>query len=468
MMRTNESFHRLAESTFRWTRYTALLMTAWLGPAASYAQTPLTLEEALGLALAQNPSMEAVAAARDASEARRAEARAKLLPRVDYVESVTRSDNPVFVFGTLLTQERFGEENFAIDSLNRPDALNLFRSQLVLEQTVFDGAQNLLGLRRAGLGVDLAQEVGRRAEMDIIFETVRAYYGALVSEENLRVVQSAVDTADADLRRAQSLYDSGLVTEADLLSLRVHRASLLERRIRARNLRDLALAELNVILGEPVERSYRLLTPLEPLPDSMSSATVETWESTAIEQNPDARQKALEERMADVGRRMATYRFLPSVSVNAGWESDRVSFSGDGGTNWMVGVALRLNLFRGLGDRAGLAAAEAELRRARAERRKKESEVRLEVRRAVSDLEAAGESERVTSEAVSQARESHRITQARYEAGLADVTDLLRSQTALVEAEAGHLRAVYEGRLAAVRLELVAGTLERNAEVLRP
>jgi outer membrane protein TolC len=73
----------------------------------------------------------------------------------------------------------------------------------------------------------------------------------------------------------------------------------------------------------------------------------------------------------------------------------------------------------------------------------------------------------VAREAVAQARESHRITEARYEGGLANVTDLLRSQNALVRVEAGYLGAVYAGRLAEARLELATGSLHKESEAVK-
>jgi outer membrane protein TolC len=46
------------------------------------------------------------------------------------------------------------------------------------------------------------------------------------------------------------------------------------------------------------------------------------------------------------------------------------------------------------------------------------------------------------------------------------VTDLLRTETALLEARNRRLAAIYDQRLAAVSLELAAGTLSDKSEVL--
>ena len=68
--------------------------------------------------------------------------------------------------------------------------------------------------------------------------------------------------------------------------------------------------------------------------------------------------------------------------------------------------------------------------------------------------------------AVAAAEESLRITQNRYEVGISNVTDLLRTETTVLEARTRHLAAVRDQRIAAALLELAAGTLSADSAVL--
>jgi outer membrane protein len=438
-----------------------------LAMAAAAALEPLSLEEALSRALVGNPALTAATAAEDEGAARRDQARGQLLPRIDYTESFARSNDPVYVFGTLLRQGRFSEENFAVDALNHPDPLNLFQSQFRLRQVLFDRGV-WLRLDEAGLAADSASEERRRAEMAVLFDTVRSYYGALVSARNLEVAEQAVESAEEDLARTKALFEGGQVTEADLLALQVQLASLRENRIGARNNLELIQGDLNRVMGAPLDAQYRLTSTLERSGSQGSPSDVATLETSAVSKRPEARRVAIGEEVADREKKIARAAFLPSLVLDAGWESDRVSFTGAGGTNWILGIGLRINLFDGLASVAKVKEAEAALRRARAERRNVEQGLLLEVRQAALALDAARERVVVTRESVAQARESHRIIRARYEGGLATMTDLLRSQNALLTAEARDLGAIYEARLAEVKLALVSGTLHRDAEVLKP
>ena len=92
-----------------------------LWPLAGWAQAPMSLRDAVRLALDKNRSVEASVDARRAAESRVVEARGGRLPKVNYSEFWARSDNPVFVFSSLLAQHQFGEQNFQIGPLNRPD-----------------------------------------------------------------------------------------------------------------------------------------------------------------------------------------------------------------------------------------------------------------------------------------------------------------------------------------------------------
>jgi outer membrane protein TolC len=67
---------------------------------------------------------------------------------------------------------------------------------------------------------------------------------------------------------------------------------------------------------------------------------------------------------------------------------------------------------------------------------------------------------------VAEAEESLRITQNRYGAGMSNVTDLLRTETAVLESRTRYLAAVHDQRVAATMLELASGRLDTNSEVL--
>jgi outer membrane protein TolC len=429
-----------------------------------WAQEQLSLAEAVRLALAHNQSIAVASASASAAEARVGEARSGRLPRLNYAESFARSDNPVFVFSSLLTQHQFTTNDFQLGPLNRPDALNNFQSRLTVDEMVYDGGRTRQALRSAELAHAMSGEEGRLARMQVLAGVARAYYGGLLAEASLAAAQEAVRSADADLERAETVRAAGMSTDVDVLSIRVHRAEVEEQRIRRAADLDVARAALNDALGLPLDTTHSLTTKLEALP--LPDLPLQEYETGAVAERPEAREVKLAASLAQTQIGAAHGALLPQVGVRAAFEADRQRFVDRGGANWLAAVSLEWNLFNGFGDRARIQAATAGLRRAEAEQERAGSGIRLEVRRAYADLHAAGQRIAVAQAAVAEGEESLRITQNRYAAGLANVTDLLRTETAVLESRMRRLAAVHDQRVAAVGLELAAGKLTEASEVL--
>ncbi len=437
---------------------TLATLPVWAAPA-------LTLPEAIRTALDKHPSIEASTARTKAAETRVEQARGGLLPKVNYAEGYQRGNNPVFVFGSLLTQHQFGEQNFRLDLLNRPDALNNFQSQLSVDQVVYDAGQTRSQVRMAEMGRGAAAEEGRRTRMGVIAAVARAYYGAGLAQEALRVAGEAVRSAEADLERAEAVRAAGMATDADVLSIRVHVAGMKEQEINRRQDLNVARAALNEALGLPLDTAHDLSTPLAPVMQPERPAA--ELEKQAVSERPEARQAGIATRLAETQAAAARSSLLPRVGVNAVLEADRQRFVNRGGANWFIGASLRWNLFNGFSDRARIEEASQSLRGAKAVEQQTANAVRLQVRQSYAGLKAAEERIAVAEAAIAQAEESLRITKNRYEAGLATVTELLRSETALLEVRTRRLAAIHDQRVAAAMLELAAGTLDEGSDSLK-
>jgi outer membrane protein TolC len=170
--------------------------------------------------------------------------------------------------------------------------------------------------------------------------------------------------------------------------------------------------------------------------------------------------------LAKIQADSARTALLPQIGFHGAFEADRQQFINKGGANWLTSIGLHWNLFNGNGDKARIDESNHWLERAHADDQRIDSAVRLEVRRAWADLRAASQRIEVAKAAVSEAEESLRITQNRYEAGMTNVTDLLRNETVVLESRTRYLAAVHDQRIAAVMLELAAGRLSPESEVL--
>lgn len=415
--------------------------------ADGFGQTPLTLAEAMRRGTTTTPAARALAATSDEAGERVRQARAGYLPRIDLTENVQRSNQPVFVFGALLSQQRFTVAHFAIDALNRPVPVTNVRTAVSVEQPVFDAGLTRLAVESAELGRDLAASNRMSAEQDLALGAARAFLRVLQFESAVRASQAAVDAAESDLERARARRDVGLVTDADVLDVDVHLADMRERHLATQLEMAVAGTQLNEAIGASLDQVHVLVPP---------TADVLIREAQAL--RSDRREADLRVLIAANARRSAQAAFLPRVGVHGGWEFNGRTLT-DQRSSWLIGAQVQLNVFGGFGDAARVAAARSAEARTQAEREGVQRAIEVDVRTSLARLEAARGRQRLGEAAVAQARESQRIVRDRYDSGLATITEVLRAAGAVLDAEARAIAAGMDAIAQAVALDHAVGRL---------
>lgn len=438
-----------------------LVLTLGLPSSMTRAQTvadrpdSLTLPLAVDLALRTNPLIRATASGREIAEAQIAEARAGRMPLLQFNETFTRSNNPVFVFGSLLEQGRFGVENFALPALNSPDALNNFRTSLVFRLPIFDQRHNETRISEAEIGRGQADAQIELTHQRVRFETVQSFYGLLVAQSRKEVSDEAVRMAEADLKRVRDLFDTGMVVASDLLAVQVQVAEFRQQQIQAEGDLITAQASLNAALGLPVETIQRVAGELGKT--SFGVTSQQEMIRQAIERRPELARARLGVDASKERAKGARGEFLPRVEMFGGFgiSGNRLN---NGSSDYTVGATATFNIFDS-GRSARLSQARAAEAMAAAEQDHEMTRIKLEVVRAYQQYVSARERLAVARESVEQAAEALRIVRDRYEEGLTTVTEVLRAETTLVRSRAMLLGARHDHYVGYAGLLLATGNL---------
>ena len=400
--------------------------------------------------------MKVTAAGRQLADAQLQEARTGRWPSLQANETFTRSNNPVFVFGTLLEQGRFGPENFAIDSLNHPNAVNNFRSALTLRVPLFDQRQTETRTAQARIAQQEADQQTEMAAQQLRFAVIRTFYGLLLAQARLEVSDEAVKTAETDVKRARDTFESGLVVQSDLLAAEVQLSEFRQQQIQAKGDLVTAMAALNTAIGLPLERPQQPMGAL--VERSFPTETVEVLTEQALRDRPDYQRAVLSSRASEVRSRGARGEWLPRVDafVTAG-ASGRYVAAGSG--DFAAGASITFNVFDA-GRKARIDQSRAAELIATAQQEELANQIRFEVMRAYHQYVSARERMAVVAQVTAQATETLRMVQDRYHAGLTTITELLRAQTALVRARSDVLAARYEQYVGYANVLLAAGRLK--------
>jgi outer membrane protein len=429
--------------------------------------SPITLQQAVNIALEKNPERKAALADTRVASADVREARSFLLPHVTFSETATRGNDPVYVFGSKLRQQRFTTADFALNVLNTPTPFGNFGTRFGGTWNLFDSFGSWRAVNRAERVKDAVGHQLERTDQEIIFHVVDSYYGVLLAKKQLEVAEVSMKTAQAILDRSKDRFESGVVVESDLLSAQVRLATRKQELIRAQNNLALARAQLSTSLGISTENDF---DPAEVLAErNLPATTLEEAEKKAMELRPDLKRIRSEEAAQQQSVSIAKSAFGPRVNAFAGWEADNPTFlAGGGGNNWLAGIEVQFDLFEGGAKRARLSHERAMQEKVRAVKEMATDATRLEVRRAYYELDSARQLVEVARATIAESQESLRINQNRYDSGLSTITDLLASDEAARRSQAEYWEALCRYHTGYANLELASGSLNSQSPVVMP
>jgi outer membrane protein TolC len=461
-----EGVARFAESAMM-VSLLVLSMPNLLFPQQTQQPSPLTLQQAVNIALAKNPERKAALADTKAASADVKEARSFLLPHVNFSETATRGNDPVYVFGSKLRQQRFTTADFALNILNTPSPFGNFATRFGGTWNLFDSFGSWRAVNRAERVKDAAGHQLERTDQEIIFRVVDSYYGLLLAKKQLDVAEQSMKTAQAILDRSTDRFESGVVVESDLLSAQVRMATRKQELIRAQNNLALARAQLSTSMGITTDNDF---DPADALAErNLPAMTLDEAEKNAIESRPDLKRIRSEEAAQQQSVAIAKSSFGPRVNAFAGWEADNPTFvAGGGGNNWLAGIEVQFDLFEGGAKRAQLSHEQAIQEKVAAVREMATDATRLQVRRAYYELDSARQQVELARATIAESQESLRINQNRYDSGLSTITDLLAAEEAARRSEAEYWEAVYRYHTGYANLELASGTLNPQSPVVVP
>ena len=433
----------------------ALLLFAGVAAAQSVFPPKLDLEAAVAKALESDPQIRASKTAEQIADARTREARTGRLPTVQFSQSFTRSNNPVFVFGSLLEQGRFAATNFDLNALNHPDGLNNFRSAVSIRAPIFDGWQTRTRVDRAKIGVTRAGLETEAVSQKLRFDVIRSFYGAILADELLKATNASVRSAKENSRNTKNFVDVGMVAESDSLVANVELANVEQQQLEAESAIVTTRAALNISMGERPATGFELVGDLQeryfPIEETGELVRI------ALEQRPDYRQAILTVEDSKKATRSARDQKLPRLDAfgNYGYSTSGVN---RGSSDYTVGLSLSYMLFEP-GRKERVEESTLAESAAVAAKDRLENQITLEVITADQNYRTARAKIQVSAKSVIQAEEALRILQDRYHNAISTFEAVLRAEAALLRAKHELLKAKYDYYISYASVLLATGRL---------
>jgi len=221
-----------------------------------YMSQPVVAAESTGLAaavdtvLAHSSGMKAAQAQMRQAQAGRSEVQAMRLPMLSAHSQFTRGDQPVYVFGSLMEQGRFGPANFAIDALNHPGDLSNIQSGLDLGIPLFTGYEITTAARLSELAESEAQSGYEGAAEQIRFQTAALYLQLIMDRDLLKSLDERLAASDGEVADARKLKEKGVVFGSDYYVAEAINGGLKGWRIQVQTDQNAALSKLALLSGK--------------------------------------------------------------------------------------------------------------------------------------------------------------------------------------------------------------------------
>ena len=388
---------------------------------------PLTLPRVIDITLSNNPDLQQAVYRMNQAKALRSLADTTFWPMIGFYTEYTQGNTPsAYLFKSIDQRKLPPDTNF-----NDPGWFENYETGIQARMNLFNGGKDYLSLLMAKKGVEISELDRQAVRNDLTSQVISAFYDVLAAREFIDIAAESVDAVSEQLRVIQIQFEGGGALKSDVLSLQVRLAQANESLVQSQNRFKLAKASLANLMGfDPAEFSERgdLLaktgeTQIE-VPKTYEDGIIQ-----ALSQRPElekVRKQLIKSRM---GLDAAKKDYLPSVDLIGNYYMDdpKMDYNRDR-ENWTAGVMFKWDLFAGFTTKAQIDKADAVLKEMIAADRRATLGIKLDVKSAYLNREAAEARYKVAASSVESAEESYRLVKEHYKGGSVTITRYLEAE----------------------------------------
>ena len=356
------------------------------------------------------------------------------------------------------TRQEF-EQPLGEQTINGAQSSNLDAS-VNLQYTLFDGLGNTYNYRQLKTEKNLTEAQARQTIEQTLLRVVQQYYQVARLRAEAEIAKEAVTLSQQRLSRVETGVQFGNKSRVDLTNAQVDldtdSTTLIEAKTQYRNARR----TLNVLLGQAPNAPVTVKEQVSFQQDLERQALLEQ----AQERNSSLQAADYEVKNARLQKKIANASYFPEVNLTSSYAysqsaSDAGFLNEQRSSGIRSGLELNMPLFSGFQN--DIRAENAELRLQNQKNRKAETE--LNVRRDLINAYATYEQNlralRLEKRSVDNARLNLRRTRESYQVGQATATQLREAQVNFTRAKTRLTNARYDAKLAEVELYQLAGLL---------
>lgn len=408
----------------------------------------LTLEQAIEIALSENPTIRIAEQDIELKKVSQKEAWQNLLPTVDLNGGVT--------YTVKAATMNLNGMKFKMGK----DATSTWNGALSVNLPIFAPAVYRT-MRMTRTDIELAMEKSRASNMDLVNQVSKAYYQLLLAQDSYDVLTKSYEVSEKNFNVVNAKYQQGRVSEYDKISAEVQMRNIKPSVVAARNGVTLSKLQLKVLLGIG-DKDMDVLINDNLKNYEMQVANHDLDMVTTLENNTALKQLDLSEKLLNHSLKIQKTGLMPTLALNYSYQYQSLYnpnfefWHYDWFPSSTLSLTLSVPLYRA-SNFTKIKSARIQLEQLNETRLNTERQLSMQVQAYKDNMQASTEQLSSNKESVAQAEKGRMIAEKRYEVGRGTILELNSSEVALTQAQLAYNQAIYDYLVARSDLNYVLG-----------
>ena len=425
------------------------------------AEQVLSLEQAVLIALKNNPGLSQQVNAVASAEISVSQQRTNLYPDLKIAATGSRRFDEAF-------DQTLGQtENRSFTSLS---------AELSSTVNLFNGFADIAALKSAELELGAGRETLSREEQTLAFETISTFIQVLTDQALIHVEKENLEENRKLLEKIETFYKAGRLALSDLFQQQAETKQAELDLLEAKRTLNVSKLVLMQTMGLPPTTHYQVAPPdFEKLLLPLADEDLDQMTLFALEHRSDI--KAQQRQVEAAGQQIRQTRAgrLPKVDLFASLASDYSSLSEENhfseqfindNPDAAVGITFSFPLFDRNLTRNEIAKAKIEQRNEQLTLKQKKLQVGLEIGQALQEYQTTQKQVDVVESKLTSARQALDSYEERYQVGASPLVELTQARTQYVQAAFDQIQAKYDLVTQEISVSYYLGNLDQILAVL--
>ena len=404
----------------------------------------LTLDQAIEIALSDNPTIEVADQTVELKKISDKETVMGLLPEASLSGAYTRTIKKQ-------TMVMMGQKI----EIGIP---NQYQGGLTVSLPIF--APTLYkSMKLTKTDVALAVEQARASKQDLVNQVTKAFYQMLLAQDSYAVLEKSYAQSEANFNIVKAKFEQGKVSEYDKISAEVQMRNLQPSVISARNAVELSRLQLVVLMNIEPEINIVLDGNLADYEEAVFAGVLTA--DNSLENNSSLQQMDLNTRMLQQTLSLNKQNFMPMVALQFNYMytcmTDNFKFKEYEWNPYSnVSLSVSVPLFK-YSNFSALKKTNIQIAQLMKNRDYTARQLAMQQQSYLNSMAASAKQVSSNKEAITQAQKGRDIAEKLYEVGRGTVLELNSAEVALTQARLTYAQSIYDYLTAKADLDKLQG-----------